>query len=111
MSEKTSPVMCPRCGTSLDDFKRTSLVGCANCYTAFCEEILKTVRFLQGRTVHTGKHPAANAQRNHDLVLEMEHLKMSIEEALKQKDFESAEKMSARLKEYTALLRGTEEKE
>ncbi len=48
---------CPSCGMTLAEFRKTGLVGCADCYTAFREELLPTVKGVQGKLRHTGKDP------------------------------------------------------
>lgn len=48
---------CPSCGMTLAEFRKTGLLGCADCYTAFREELLPTVKNVQGKLRHTGKDP------------------------------------------------------
>ena len=58
---------CPACGTTMAEFRRTGLLGCAYCYSAFREELLETVRNMhnmQGEVRHTGKRPEASAEEN-----------------------------------------------
>ena len=75
---------CPSCGTTLDEFRKTGYLGCADCYSAFREELIPTIRVLQGRLYHTGKDPVralgdeqaeleeelADAQKTGDKLLE-----------------------------------------
>ena len=49
---------CPSCGATLAQFRKTGLLGCADCYSVFREELIPTVQFIQGRLRHTGKDPA-----------------------------------------------------
>lgn len=88
--------VCPRCGTTIEEFRRTSLLGCAECYNCFREEIFGMIRMTQGKTRHVGKSPA-EAEEKHSLVLEQELLKENIERALKEKNFEEAETLRKRL--------------
>lgn len=48
---------CPKCGMTLEEFRKTNLLGCADCYSAFREAIIPTVQVMQGRLQHTGKDP------------------------------------------------------
>ncbi len=56
-SAKNVPRACPACGTTLEEFRRTGLLGCADCYSAFREALIPTVQVIQGRVRHTGKDP------------------------------------------------------
>ncbi len=95
--------VCPRCGTTIEEFRRTMLLGCPECYNVFREEVLRTVRLTQGKTRHEGKSPASSGEK-HALVLEQELLKKGIERALKEGRYADAEEMNARLKEYSRML-------
>ncbi len=48
---------CKSCGRLLSEFYETGILGCPDCYKAFEEEIMPTVREIQGNTFHTGKTP------------------------------------------------------
>ena len=53
--------VCFNCGTKLSEFYRTYMLGCPDCYKAFEEEILATLKKTQGKTYHTGKMPKITA--------------------------------------------------
>ncbi len=48
---------CPLCGSRYDELLNTGKMGCAECYTAFREEIEKTLLSLHGRATHIGRSP------------------------------------------------------
>lgn len=54
LSEEKS---CPRCGTSLSEYRRTGLLGCAYCYTALRAELLSDIAQIHGKTEHEGSMP------------------------------------------------------
>ena len=56
-SAKGVPKECPSCGATLGEFRRTGLLGCADCYSVFREALIPTVQVVQGRISHTGKDP------------------------------------------------------
>lgn len=99
---------CPACGTTLADFRRTGLLGCAECYTEFREELTPTVRYVQGKVRHEGKQPTGDADgkysRIRELVREQEKLKSELEHALREGNFYAADKLKARLKEINRQL-------
>ena len=76
---------CPVCGLTLADFRRSGLLGCADCYNAFRDELLPTIRYVQGKLQHEGKAPSAEADEKYDTVRELvrmqETLRIRIEEA------------------------------
>ena len=53
---------CPSCGMALEDYRRTGLVGCAECYRFFRRELTPAVKGIQGGTAHTGKTPGAKSE-------------------------------------------------
>lgn len=100
---------CPACGTTLEDFKNTGLLGCAHCYTAFREELTPTVRYVhQGGVRHEGKSPSADAEENYDIVRELvreqEEIKEQYDLAVREQDFARAETLKARLIEINRKL-------
>ena len=49
--------ICPVCGTSLKRFMKTYMLGCPHCYDTFDNEILASLKKVQGKTFHVGKTP------------------------------------------------------
>lgn len=47
--------ICPKCKTSLVEFLRSGIVGCANCYKVFEVEIKNMILRKQGSINHIGK--------------------------------------------------------
>lgn len=91
---------CPRCGMTLEEFRRTGLLGCANCYPYFREELAPVLRRVQGRTVHTGKIPQ-EPDGGYTILLERQILKEGIERALREKRYADAEKLQRQLETFT----------
>ena len=60
--EKDDALKCPVCGTTLSDYTRTGLVGCAACYDTFREELMPVIRRIHGRTQHEGKRPLGSGK-------------------------------------------------
>lgn len=48
---------CPYCGTSVDEFKKRNLVGCAYCYETLQRAVYPIIRKMQGDRLHQGKPP------------------------------------------------------
>ncbi len=92
---------CEGCGTTLEEFRHTGLVGCAYCYTAFREQLLPTIRYVQGRLQHEGKAPSGAADENYDTVRELVHEQEALRSGLKAAEREGD---AVRVKELRARL-------
>ena len=62
-SAETMAAACPACGGTLQDFRQTGRLGCAQCYTTFEPHLRDLLRRLHGSAQHVGKHyaPATEA--------------------------------------------------
>ncbi len=94
---------CPVCGRTFADYKRTGLVGCAQCYTAFREELLPVIRRMHGKTVHMGGHPLGNG-RLYELLDERNRLRAELESAVKRKDMAEAERLNRDIREISRVI-------
>ena len=62
--EGKGPSQCPNCGWTVQDFKKTSLVGCEYCYKALSWAIQPMIERMQGNAPHCGKEQIlTNKQR------------------------------------------------
>ncbi|MBE5744738.1 MAG: hypothetical protein E7355_01225 [Clostridiales bacterium] len=59
---ETTLSACPYCGTTVAQFKKTSLVGCANCYEALAHAVFPVVTKMQGGEKHRGKQAYSTAE-------------------------------------------------
>lgn len=48
---------CPACGLPFQEFARTGMLGCANCYEAFRRELGPAIRRIHGAARHVGHRP------------------------------------------------------
>ena len=97
---------CPSCGMALEDYRRTGLVGCAECYRFFRRELTPAVKGIQGGTAHTGKTPGADAGENYELFLERARLRGRLEEALRRGDDREAERLGEAIRSLNKAIRG-----
>lgn len=90
--------VCKTCGMSLQEFKRNSKVGCADCYKNFAEDLLPVVKRLHGTAKHNGKVPGRiNAESKSQKALE--HLEGQLKIALMQEDYEQAAILRDRIRD------------
>ncbi len=103
---------CPACGTTLEDFRRSGLLGCAQCYTAFRAQLLPTVHYAQGNLHHEGKSPSGRADEQYDLIRELVHEQERLRERIKAAEADGddfvAKKLKSRLAEINRRLYGGE---
>lgn len=48
---------CENCGMTYDEFKKTGLLGCSECYHIFSNTIKPVIKRVQGDSEHVGKIP------------------------------------------------------
>lgn len=99
---------CPSCGATLESFRKTGLVGCADCYIEFRTEIFNSLRYCQWDAVHRGKEPTGATEERYDLVRdlarEQETVIEELNEAYAVEDDERAKRLEKRLKSIKAIL-------
>ncbi|HEX5385357.1 MAG TPA: UvrB/UvrC motif-containing protein [Gemmatimonadales bacterium] len=88
---------CSRCGATLQDFRETGRLGCADCYRSFEAPLRDLLRRLHGSTVHMGERyaergaPAEPGRHEAEL---REQLRLAIET----ENFELAAELRDRLR-------------
>lgn len=103
--EESEKKICPNCGMTAEDFRRLGLLGCAECYRVFRDEVLSAVRKVQGRVRHIGKVPEAGAGKKYLWVIEQDRLNERLAQAVRENREEDAEKIEKRLKEIAKRLK------
>lgn len=98
---KQNIITCKSCGMSIEDFKRTSLVGCADCYRTFEGYLKPIVKRLQSNTIHTGKRPS-HVDESLKIREKLMRLERELKIALMEEDYEQA----AVLRDSIRELRG-----
>ena len=105
--------VCPNCGLSLGEFRRTGLLGCAKCYKAFRAELIPTVRYIQWEVKHEGKIPSDDAEQKYDrvcaLLRERDFLAIELERAKQGGDYSAAQRIQSQLGQVTKRLSESEE--
>lgn len=100
MTEKSSDtdVSCPHCGMTIAQFKKTGMLGCAECYQAFRSELKPLLTRVQGRMLHAGRRPPSNPE-DMERIKKMEAVRKQMEDAVAAEEFEMAAKYRDELKE------------
>lgn len=86
-----SSLRCHACGKSFEEIAADGKMGCAECYTAFYDKLLPSLRKVHGKTSHIGKNPnKCEENPNFDNLL---MLKSQLENAVAEQNFELAVKL------------------
>lgn len=94
---RSQATRCEVCGTGYSDIARTGMMGCANCYSVFSDQLMPTIRRVHGNTTHCGKNSNAskgkishvrNEQKQKNS--QIKELKKQLDEAVKKQEFEKA---------------------
>lgn len=104
---KSYEAVCKNCGTSYNDFKKTGLLGCSECYKSFAPYINTVVKRVQGNTEHAGKIP----QKQGKGIIERRKLfklKEELQKAIANEEFEKAAQLRDEIKFYKVGEGGNE---
>jgi protein arginine kinase activator len=94
-----SPLSCPNCGITFNEFRESGRFGCANDYTEFLTELLPLLENIHEDSQHIGKRPRSTLVGTADQS-KLIQLRTDQRQAIELEDYETA----ARLRdEITAL--------
>ncbi len=100
----TAAKTCPVCGLTYDEYERTGLLGCTSCYDVFKEELIPSIRRIQGKVTHVGKKTDNNDEFG--LHRQLKVLQEELEEALRQRRYSDANVLNRRIQEIYKRLYG-----
>ena len=95
--------VCPKCGLTLEQFYKTSMLGCENCYRAIAAELLPVLKKMHGKTEHCGKRPKVSGVER-ELIYEYKRLLKDKEEAVLSGDFDAANDMDEDIRQLSYEL-------
>lgn len=102
---RTQATRCETCGSSYNDITRTGMMGCADCYKVFSDQIMPTVRRIHGNTTHCGKNSPKSKSENAQPKAEekpqseLDNLKSELNKAIDNQEFERAAELRDKIKE------------
>lgn len=106
-SEREKALKCSKCGMDYDEFLRTGMFGCSNCYDVFQEEIEPLLKQLHGDIKFLGKKSNNNLKASKLKDLEtiekvqdnkLDTLKEELKQAVRVEDYEKAAKIRDEIK-------------
>lgn len=102
---KNPELRCSSCGLSYDEFRRTSHLGCANCYNDFRPQLKALLTRLHGRTQHEGRIPEL-VDESLKAESRLDQLRREMEIAVACEEFEQAAELRDELRAMTASPEG-----
>ena len=92
---------CPNCAATLDDFRASGRLGCAECWTTFERPLRELLRRVHGGTRHVGKSYQSAAAANDPesaAIRERLRLREALRESVASEQFERAAELRDRLR-------------
>ena len=93
--------VCPMCGATREEFRRTNRLGCAMCYTTFRSRLLPVLSRFHRHVSHVGRVPRAASGLSSRLG-EITRTRVALEKAVAVEDFEAAARLRDRLRALEA---------
>jgi protein arginine kinase activator len=98
-TRRSNRMSCRTCGTSFSKFRRTGLLGCPDCYTAFERHLAGMIERAQnGASSHAGKCPRRGGA-SIDRQLRIQRLFKELEDAVASEQYERAAELRDRLRD------------
>lgn len=96
-------IKCPNCGLTYSAFRKEGKFGCNQCYQVFKNKLNPLIKGLHGHNNHRGKIPRSSNEKVF-LKREEDNLKIQLENAVKEEEFEKAAVIRDKIKELKIKL-------
>lgn len=83
--------VCPTCGSTLQSFSATGLLGCEECYHVFDDYLIEYIRGYHGAVTHVGMNAKA-------VPTDIEALYRELADLVKKEEFEKASLLKKKIK-------------
>lgn len=100
LKQQSPDIACPRCGLTYAEFQKGGMLGCAECYQAFRQQLIPLITRVQGRTQHAGRRPPADPEEQ-ERIQKMDELRTLMEAAVAMENFEEAARLRDQLRAMT----------
>jgi protein arginine kinase activator len=82
-------LVCGSCGLSYAEFKKQGRLGCAECYTAFHDQLVPLIRRIHDAVQHVGR-TASGGRKQAQLKMNIQKLRDALSGAIQDEDYEKA---------------------
>lgn len=108
-SEEDIPdIQCSACGTTYETFRKTGMLGCAQCYSDFREPLQNMMSRVHGHTQHVGRAPG-DADQRLSMKAKADKLRQALKRAVADEEYETAATLRDQLRSLEAQLAGEED--
>ncbi|MDD3225341.1 MAG: UvrB/UvrC motif-containing protein [Clostridium sp.] len=93
-------ISCKNCGMTLEEFKKTGILGCSECYKNFSSTVNPIIKRVQGNVAHVGKIPKKRGK----CIIErrkLENLKQALQKAVALENYEKAAKLRDEIRDIS----------
>lgn len=104
---KKTPVKCPRCNMTMDDFRKIGRFGCGECYNAFKASLLPLLKRIHGAVRHTGKAKTGMSGAAVKTTALMA-LRQKLQRAIDNEEFEEAANIRDKIRELEKKAKAKE---
>lgn len=97
-NEPVPVLKCASCGMTAEEFNKTGLLGCTECYTTFGDMMQTLIKRIHGNAKHHGKIPvkmAAKLQPARNLMA----MKQELQKCIQEENYEQAAILRDKIKE------------
>ena len=101
--EENSALVCETCGMTYGEFKRSGMLGCAKCYSAFREPLEALLTRVHGNTQHAGRIPGS-VRSSASIRMNIERLRQQLAKAVSDEEYEEAAQLRDRIRALTKQL-------
>lgn len=88
-TEEHGELCCQFCGTTYKEFKKTGMLGCAECYNAFKRPLEELLLRIHGNAQHAGRIPGG-AKNNVSIRMNIDRMKQLLAKAIADEEYEEA---------------------
>lgn len=86
---KQEKPVCPTCGLTFDEFKKTKKIGCSDCYVVFKDSIRAIIKNVHGEKKHIGRIPS-RAHKEFFQRDKLKNLKQKLQILIEEEEYEKA---------------------
>jgi protein arginine kinase activator len=97
-------LVCPQCGFTQPDFKKTGRLGCPQCYVTFAEGLTTILRDMHKGTQHKGKIPSRGA-RAQAYQARLKGLHTELQAAVQSENYEQAAALRDQISQLETQLK------
>jgi protein arginine kinase activator len=98
-------LVCPQCGFTQPDFKKTGRLGCPQCYVTFSEGLGVILKDMHKGVSHKGKVPS-RAARTEAFQSKLKSLHVELQAAVQSENYEVAASLRDQISNLEVQLKG-----